>query len=163
VARALPTSLSEEARAFLDAHRIAHLATVDAHVIAPHVVPLCYARIDDRVYFVVDDKPKQPGRQLKRLRNIAGCPHIALLVDDYDEDWSRLAYLLLQCEATRVTSQREFGAALDVLRQRYPQYLQMSLALATHPMVRMEIRRWHFWRAAERQRERGIKGSRGGC
>jgi PPOX class probable F420-dependent enzyme len=154
-------SLSEEARAFLDAHRIAHLATVDPQVIAPHVVPLCYARIDERVYFVVDEKPKQPGRALKRLRNIAGCPRTALVVDEYDDDWSRLAYLLLHCDAARVTSESEFEEALLVLRKRYPQYLHMALSFATHPMVRMEIRRWHFWRAMSTE-DRAIKKSRGG-
>jgi PPOX class probable F420-dependent enzyme len=147
VAKSLPTSLTDEARAFLDTHRLAHFATVDARVVAPHVVPLCYARVDDRIYFVVDDKPKAPGRTLQRLRNIAGCPRVALVVDDYDEDWSRLAYLLLHCEATRVDAEVEFTAVLGVLRQRYPQYLRMALSFATHPMVRMDIRRWHLWRA----------------
>jgi PPOX class probable F420-dependent enzyme len=128
-------------------------------VIAPHVVPLCYARIDDYLYFVVDDKPKRAGRPLKRLRNIESCPRIALVVDDYDDDWSRLAYVLLHCDAIRVTSESEFEAALHVLRQRYPQYLHMSLTFATHPMVRMETRRWHLWRAVERPHDRGIKGS----
>lgn len=151
MARSLPTSLTDEARAFLDTHRIAHLATVDAQIIAPHVVPLCYARVDDDLYFVVDDKPKQPGRTLKRLRNIAGCPHVALVVDDYDEDWSRLAYLLLHGAATLVDSEVEFATVLGVLRQRYPQYLSMALAFATHPMVRIHIRRWHLWRAAPPQ------------
>lgn len=147
MAKSLPTSLTDEARAFLDAHRVAHLATVDAAAVAPHVVPLCYARIDDRIYFIVDDKPKQPGRELKRLRNLAGCPRVALLVDDYDEDWTRLAYLLLHCDATRVTAQTEFSAGLQALRKRYPQYVSMPLAFATHPMVRMEVRRWHLWRS----------------
>jgi PPOX class probable F420-dependent enzyme len=147
VARSLPTSLSDDARAFLDAHRIAHLATVDAERVAPHVVPLCYARVEDRLYFIVDDKPKQPGRTLKRLRNIAGCARVALVVDDYDENWSRLAYLLLHCDAAVVTSELEFANTLEALRQRYPQYLGMALTFATHPMVRMQVRRWHFWRA----------------
>ena len=147
MARSHPTSLSDDARAFLDAHRVAHLATVDAQRVAPHVVPLCYARIDDAVYFIVDDKPKQPGRTLTRMRNIAGCPRVALVIDDYDEDWTRLAYLLLHCNAAVVTSETQFSTALQALRQRYPQYLPMPLAFATHPMVRMEIRRWHFWRA----------------
>lgn len=143
-----PTSLTDDARAFLDTHRVGHLATVDAEVVAPHVVPLCYARVDDRVYFVVDDKPKQPGRVLKRLRNIESCPRVALVVDDYDDDWTRLAYLLLHCDASRVDVGDEFDSVLQALRRRYPQYVRMPLQFATHPMIRLEIRRWHLWRAA---------------
>lgn len=147
MAKSPPTSLTDEARAFLDTHRVAHLATVDAETVTPHLVPLCYARLDERLYFVVDDKPKQPGRTLKRLRNIAGCARVALLVDDYDDDWSRLAYLLLHCEARRVAAETEFDTALHALRQRYRQYQRMALTFTTHPMVRMDIRRWHLWRA----------------
>ena len=96
--------LSDEVRAFLDRHRVAHLATADAGG-APHVVPLCYARLDDRLYFVADDKPKRNGpRALRRLANIAANPRVALVVDDYDDDWSRLAYLLLHLDAAPVVS-----------------------------------------------------------
>ena len=138
--------LSAEVRAFLDAHALAHLATADAAG-APHVVPLCYARIDDRLYFVADDKPKRRGpRALKRLANIAANPRVALVVDDYDADWSRLAYLLLHLDAAIVDDDAEYTAALDALRTRYAPYRRMTLARATHPMVRMTPRRSHLWR-----------------
>ena len=143
----MPTELSDAARAFLDAHAVAHLATAGADG-APHVVPLCYARIADRLYFVADDKPKRRGpRALKRLANIAANPRVALVVDDYDADWNRLAYLLLHLEATVVDQEAEYDAALAALRQRYPQYTAMPLRRDTHPIVRMTPRRWHLWRA----------------
>jgi len=143
-------ALTAEARAFLDAHAVGHLATTGADG-APHVVPLCYARIDDRLYFVADDKPKRRGpRALKRLANIAANPRVALVVDDYDADWSRLAYLLLHLDAEAVDDPVEYAGALAALRQRYPQYRQMTLEAATHPMVRMTPRRWHLWRAHPR-------------
>ena len=43
--------LSDAARAYLDAHAVGHLATADADA-TPHVIPLCYARIGDVLYFV---------------------------------------------------------------------------------------------------------------
>ena len=145
--RADPAPLSAAARAFLDAHAVGHLATADASG-APHVVPLCYARIGDRLYFVADDKPKRRGpRALKRLANIAANPRVALVVDDYDADWTRLAYLLLHLDAAVVDDEAEYTSALDALRARYAQYHSMPLARATHPMVRMTPRRWHLWRA----------------
>ncbi len=139
--------LSDTARAFLDAHAVAHLATAGADG-APHVVPLCYARVGDRLYFVADDKPKRRGpRALKRLANIAANPRVALVVDDYDPDWSRLAYLLLHLDAAVVDDDAEYAAALAALRRRYPPYRGMALQRATHPMVRMTPRRWHLWRS----------------
>jgi PPOX class probable F420-dependent enzyme len=141
-------ALSEEARAFLDAHAVGHLATAGADG-APHVVPLCYARIGDRLYFVADDKPKRHGpHALKRLANLAANPRAALVVDDYGADWSRLAYLLVHLDAAIVAAPAEYAAALDALRQRYPPYRSMPLEIATHPMIRMTPRRWHLWRSA---------------
>lgn len=144
MARSLPTTLTDDARAFIDAHRVGRLATADDRS-RPHVIPVCYARVDDRLYFVVDDKPKQAGRRLKRLRNITANPHVALVIDDYDEDWSHLAYLLIHCEATVVEAEAEYTRGLQALRERYPQYEAMPLRQATHPMVRMGVRDWHLW------------------
>ena len=141
-------SLSEEARAFLDAHRVAHLATADAAG-APHVVPLCYARIDDCIYFVADEKPKKHGpRALKRLANIAANPRVALVVDDYDDDWTRLAFLLVHLDAAIVADDAEYDAALVALRHRYAPYRGMALARARNPLVRLSVRSWHLWRAS---------------
>lgn len=141
-------SLTDEARAFLDAHRVAHLATADRGG-EPHVVPLCYARVGDRLYFVADDKPKRRGpRGLKRIANIAENPRVALVVDDYDEDWTRLAFLLLHSEAEIVADAGEYERALAALRVRYPQYRTMPLAPSTHPMVRMTPLRSHLWRSS---------------
>jgi PPOX class probable F420-dependent enzyme len=140
-------SLTEEARAFLDAHRVGHLATADRAAV-PHVVPLCFARLGDRLYFVADDKPKRHGpRALKRLANIAENPRVALLVDDYDEDWNRLAFLLLHCTAGVVDDEDEYARALGALRERYPQYRAMALARESHPIVRLAPLRCHLWRA----------------
>ena len=140
--------LSDAACTFLDAHRVAHLATADAAG-APHVVPLCYARVGEVLYFVADDKPKRRGpRHLQRLANIAANPRIALVVDDYDDDWRQLAYLLIQADAAVVEDAAEYTLALAALQARYAPYRAMALAVATHPMVRMRPRRWHLWHMA---------------
>ena len=89
-------SWTAEARQFLEAHRVGHLATAGADG-APHVIPVCYALDDEAVYFVADEKPKRrPARELLRLRNLRANPRAALVVDDYDEDWTRLAYVLVR-------------------------------------------------------------------
>ena len=139
--------LSPDARAFADRHRVAHLATAD-DAGAPHVIPMCYALVGAEFYFVVDDKPKRTRSGLKRLRNIAANPQVALVIDDYDEDWTRLAYLLVHGAAVVVADRDEYAVALVALRERYAQYRSMPLAFATHPMVRITPVRSHLWRAA---------------
>jgi PPOX class probable F420-dependent enzyme len=146
-ARWRPMNLSDTERAFAEGHRVAHLATADAAG-APHVIPICYAVVREAFYFVVDEKPKRTRTALKRLRNIAANPRVALVIDDYDEDWKQLAYLLVRGRAAVVADQAEYTAGLDALRERYPQYRAMPLASATHPMVRIVPEYRHLWRAS---------------
>jgi PPOX class probable F420-dependent enzyme len=141
----LPASLTDDERDFARSHRVAHLATADAAGV-PHVVPICYALVGDLFYFIIDDKPKRSRTGLKRLRNIADNPKVAVVIDAYDEDWSRLAYLLIQGHATRVEDVYEYATGLDALRQRYPQYRSMQFAMQTHPLIRIEPERRHMWR-----------------
>lgn len=138
---------SEGERLFVERHRLGHLATATASG-APHVIPVCYALVGDGVYFVVDDKPKRTRRGLKRLRNIRENSQVALVVDDYDEDWSRLAFLLIQGRAALVVDAQEYTAVLDQLRSRYAQYRAMALQPETHPMIRITAERVHLWRAS---------------
>ena len=140
--------LDAQARAFLERHRIAHLATADAAG-TPHVVPLCYALDDRGLYFVIDAKPKRrSGAALKRMRNIAANPAVALVVDDYDEDWSALAFVLIRGRARLVDDPAERARALALLRERYPQYRDMLLEGPAHPVVRITPEHVHRWRAS---------------
>jgi PPOX class probable F420-dependent enzyme len=140
-------SWTAEARRFLEAHRVGHLATTGADG-APHVVPVCYALDDGALYFVADEKPKRgPARAIRRLRNVRENPRAALVVDDYDEDWTRLAWVLVRGPA-RVMDSTAHGAALALLRARYPQYGAMALDdAARNPIVRIEPARVVLWRA----------------
>jgi len=92
-------SLSEAERKFVLAHRVAHLATADAGG-APHVVPVCFALEEENLYITIDEKPKRaPAAGLKRLRNIAENARVAVVVDRYDEDWTRLGWVMLRGRA----------------------------------------------------------------
>ena len=87
--------LPDDIRRYIDDHRVARLATADRDG-QPHVVPFCYALLDDDLYFVIDDKPKRTHRQLRRLQNIHDNPRVAVVIDDYADDWTQLAYLMLR-------------------------------------------------------------------
>src|SRR5881628_701246 len=120
-------SWTAEARRFLEAHRVGHLATAGADGI-PHVVPVCFACDDGGIYFIADQKPKRrPARELLRLQNLRVNPRAALVVDDWDEDWTRLAWLLVRGPARFVDDPGAHAAALGLLRARYPQYDAMAL------------------------------------
>jgi PPOX class probable F420-dependent enzyme len=140
---------SPEARRVLEAHRVGHLATAGADG-APHVIPVCYALDPGALYFVADEKPKRgPARALRRLRNLRENPRAALVVDDWDEDWTRLAWVLVRGPAVFVEAPEAHAAALGLLRARYPQYCAMALEdPLLHPVVRIEPERVVLWRAA---------------
>ena len=139
---------SPEARAFLERHRVGHLATAGADG-APHVVPVCYALDASALYFVADEKPKRrPARALQRLENLRANPRAALVVDDWDEDWSRLAFVMVRGPARILTEPAEHAAALRLLRARYAPYAAMALDdPARNPVVRIEPARVVHWRA----------------
>ena len=141
-------SWTAEARRFLETHRVGHLATASADG-APHVVPVCYAIDDDTLYFVADAKPKRrPARELVRLRNLRANPRAAVVVDDWAEDWTRLAFVLVRGPAREITDPFAHAAALRLLRTRYPQYAAMPLDdVIEHPVIGIAPERVVLWRA----------------
>lgn len=137
--------ISESVRRFIGSHAVARLATADAHG-QPHVIPFCYAFDGEHFYFVVDEKPKkQTGRPLKRIRNIQENPQVSLVIDDYTDDWSQLAYVLVLGAAQVVEKETEYETALALLRQRYPQYRAMRLLFPDNAMVRITPQKMVAW------------------
>jgi len=134
--------LTEVARAFCERSRVARLATADAKGV-PHLVPICYAIIDDSLYISIDEKPKRTDIRLKRLRNIAENPAVAVTVDRWDEDWSRLAWVMLRGRAEILASGEEHDRAQGRLLERYPQYRSMDLAAL--PVIALRIARASTW------------------
>lgn len=132
-------------RDFLTFARIGHLATADATGL-PHNVPLCFWFDGARFYFAIDEKPKR-GRAmaLRRMRNIAANPNVALIVDHYEEHWHNLAYVLVQGRAGVVEEREEYLLALRNLRDKYPQYRAMALSIENNPVVRIDPVRVHLW------------------
>ena len=119
--------LTDQQRRFLAGQRVARLATADAAG-RPHVVPICYAFRGNTVYFTIDEKPKKrPGARLKRLANLRQNPSAALVVDRYDEDWSRLAWVMMQGRAEVLEGGAEHDLAQESLRARYPQLATMRI------------------------------------
>jgi PPOX class probable F420-dependent enzyme len=100
--------------------RVARLATVDAAG-RPHVVPFVFAVDGDHIYSAVDHKPKRT-RQLKRMRNIEANPQVAVLVDHYEDEWSRLWWARVDGTARVVETGPAWEQAIAALADKYPQY-----------------------------------------
>jgi len=130
---------SPEILAFVDSRRIAHLATADARGL-PHVVPVCFAYTEGEFWIAIDEKPKTTAR-LKRVRNIEENPHVALIFDRYDEDWTRLGYVLVHGNAEVV--ERPPVGVVSALRARYEQYGPMGLE--ERPAIRIAPERVVTW------------------
>jgi len=134
--------LSDVQRRFLDRSRVAHLATADRAGV-PHLVPVCFGLTGLSLYITVDEKPKRTDIPLKRLRNIQENPAVAVTVDRWDEDWMRLAWIMLRGRGEILPDGQEHDAAQDNLRQRYPQYRAMDLAPL--PVIAVRIERVLSW------------------
>src|SRR5258708_28787494 len=93
------TMITEAEAAFVQAQRAARLATTDADG-HPYIVPVCYAFDGTRFYTPLDEKPKRVSEsRLQRVRNIEARHEAALLIDQYDDDWSHLGYVLVRGRA----------------------------------------------------------------
>ncbi len=133
----------ERQRAFLNGRRVGRLATADAAG-RPHVVPACFALGARGVYITIDEKPKRrAGQPLKRIRNILENPSVALVVDRYDEDWSRLGWVMVRGSAEILENGDEHDRAQALLRDRYPQYRRM--ALEDLPVIAIRAERVTSW------------------
>ena len=128
-------NLPEGAQAFIRTSRVARMATVDATG-SPHVVPICYAYDGSRLYSAVDEKPKRvEPSAIRRLTNIRANPRICLIIDEYDDDWSRLRFVMIHGIAGVEPSGPEHRRAIDLLREKYFQYRSMPLAENINPVI----------------------------
>lgn len=122
------TLLTGDESAFAQRQRVARMATVDAEG-HPHIVPVCYAFDGIRFYIPLDEKPKKvEENKLRRVRNIEARHEASLLIDQYDDDWSRLGFILARGSAGLLQPGDPLHAqALLLLRERYVQYRTMEL------------------------------------
>ena len=139
-----PPLISKEIRARFEITRIAHLATVNTEK-EPHVIPICFVWDGSVFYSAIDHKPKRVTPDLLvRVKNIRETPHVALLLDQYDEDWTRLWYVLVRGKAEIVLAAAEQKRAIQILRAKYPQY-ETSMLADDAPVIRITPVRVIAW------------------
>ncbi len=138
--------LSHEQSRWLVSAPSAHLATADTSG-APHVIPVCYASDGRSLFSVLDQKPKRAHiTRLRRVKNIQENPRVSLVVDHYEDDWSRLGYILVNGTAELLFEGGERDGAVLLLRQKYSQYREMNLDAS--PVIKITPQRVVTWGVA---------------
>ena len=136
--------MTRKETAFIRQARVGHLATVDEQG-QPLNLPFCFAFDGESLYSPIDEKPKTAApRELKRIRNIRANPRVSVVVHRYDdEDWSRLAHIIIQGKASLLTDGETHRKAVRLLRRKYPQY--RTMALDERPMIQIRVKRYIRW------------------
>ena len=134
--------LTDRQRRFLAGRATGHLATASRDA-TPHVVPVCFTIVGMTLYTAIDGKPKRPGARLQRLVNIAANPSVAFIADRYDEDWSRIGWVMLRGDADILDVGAEHDAAQAILKTRYRQLERMDIAEL--PVIALRIARATEW------------------
>ncbi len=134
----------QDLRSRVAAQRVARLATVDPDG-RPHLVPITFALVGDTLYTAVDAKPKR-SRTLRRIENARERPDVAVLVDHYEDDWTRLWWARLRGRARVLDGGEEAERALAALTAEYEQYQEAAPGL---PVLAVDVDEWRGWSAAD--------------
>ena len=115
---------------FIERARVARLATIDSEF-KPHLVPVVFVFNGNHFFIPVDEKRKTAKpEKLKRIRNIQDNPNVTLLIDEYSEDWTKLAFVMIQGKASIATKEEgniQVRQAYKKLMIKYLQYQRVGL------------------------------------
>jgi PPOX class probable F420-dependent enzyme len=134
-------TLPEWVRELLASERVARLGYVDEDD-HPRVLPVTFAVAGEAVWSAIDEKPKRTPEPA-RLRHLRRRPEAALLVDVYDDDWSRLAWVQL-LGRVEVLPAESAPAAIEALARKYAPYAERT---PPGPLLRLSVERTRQWRS----------------
>lgn len=122
----IPSAVEE----FIERARLARLATIDSEF-KPHVVPVVFVFDGNHFFIPIDEKRKTAKpEKLKRIKNIQDNPNVALLIDEYSEDWTRLAFVMIQGKAStasKTDGNLQVQEAYKKLMTKYLQYQKVGV------------------------------------
>lgn len=136
-------------RTYVETARVGRLATADAEG-RPHLVPVCFALVEDDVVTPIDEKPKRVASDaLRRSRDVSENPHVALLIDHYTDDWTQLGWVQVRGTADlRSPDEPPHAAGVDALRRKYDQYADHDLE--NRPIIHVSTGSVRSWGTLER-------------
>ncbi len=130
---------------FIERARIARLATIDSEF-KPHLVPVVFVFDGNHFFIPVDEKRKTAKpEKLKRVRNIQDNPNVALLFDEYSEDWTKLAFVMIQGEAliaNKIEANIQVRQAYKKLMTKYVQYQKVEIGEMCIVITPIKVASW---------------------
>jgi PPOX class probable F420-dependent enzyme len=123
------SSNQNDLRAIICGARVARLATVDSENCKPYLVPVVFIYDGNNFYIPIDEKAKRSKPEnLKRVKNIHTNPNVALLIDEYNEDWKKIWFIMIHGNASLINNieskqNRLIQRVHRLLYEKYPQYL----------------------------------------
>jgi PPOX class probable F420-dependent enzyme len=133
-----------EMRRRVQAARVGRLATVRPDG-TPHLVPICFELVagerGDVIVSPTDEKPKTTYA-LRRLQNIRHQPAVSLIVDHYEEQWTRVWWVRVDGRGRVIDDGPEHDAAVAALRAKYDQYQTIGIPGA---VLAIDVERWTGW------------------
>ncbi len=106
--------LPEAVRQFIAVARVCRIATVRPDG-TPHLIPVCPV-FDGEATVYVDI-----GRRYTTAEDLRASPNIAVLIDEYSDDWSKLRAVLLRCRAEPIEGEGK-ERAWEMIRAKLPAY-----------------------------------------
>jgi len=128
-------AIPDEIKRYIAAAPVCRIATVRADG-APHVIPVCPVFDGDRTIYV------DLGPRSVAARALSAEPRIAVLIDEYHDDWGKLQAVILRCRAEEVSGE-ELERVWAMLREKYPQ--GELIGWSARLTLALRIRDWSEW------------------
>jgi len=137
---------------FIERARIARLATADSEC-KLHLVPVVFVFDGNCLIIPIDEKRKTvKPEKLKRVKNIKENPNVALLIDEYNEDWTKLYFIIIHGKASIIGGKKKLDQnemsflkkAHKSLRNKYPQYKKIGVGEHVIMIMPQKVIAWKY-------------------
>jgi PPOX class probable F420-dependent enzyme len=134
-------------KAIIDKATVARLATVDSEF---KPLPVVFVFHNDCYFIPIDEKTKQSKPEnLKRIKNIRQNPNVTLLIDEYNEDWRKLYFIMIQGKASIIGGKELeknemvlLEKAHRLLSRKYLQYQEIGIGQYIIMIVPQKVITW---------------------
>ena len=136
-------------KTIIDKATVARLATVDSEC-KPHLIPVVFVFDNDCYFIPIDEKTKRSKPEnLKRTKNIQQNPNVALLIDEYNEDWTKLYFIMIQGKASIIGGKELernelllLEKAHKLLCDKYVQYQKIGIGKYIIMIIPQKVITW---------------------
>jgi nitroimidazol reductase NimA-like FMN-containing flavoprotein (pyridoxamine 5'-phosphate oxidase superfamily) len=127
--------LPEAVKQFVADARVCRIASVRPGG-EPHVIPVCPVFDGDSTVYV------DIGSRYTTAEALSADPRIAVLIDEYDDNWARLKGVLLRCRVEEATGE-ERERAWVMIREKFPAY--KPIGWEPRLTLALRIYDWRQW------------------